>query len=81
MNIIIPIGGAGERFAQENYDVPKPLIPVLGRPMIYRLLKSLDVKQEDHVRIIYNNTLKRYNFEDLIRFWFSHISISFVCLS
>ena len=80
MNIIIPIGGAGERFAQENYDVPKPLIPVLGRPMIYRLLKSLDVKNEDHVRIIYNNTLKRYNFEDLIRFWFPHISISFVCL-
>ena len=32
MNIIIPIGGAGERFAQENYDVPKPLIPVLGTP-------------------------------------------------
>lgn len=80
MNIIIPIGGAGERFKQENFNLPKPLISVLGRPMIYRLLKSLDVKQEDHVRIIYNNTLKRYNFEDLIRFWFPHISISFVCL-
>ena len=68
MNIIIPIGGAGERFSQENFTLPKPLIPVLGKPMIHRLISSLSITSSDTVRIIYNAKLKRYNFEDLIRF-------------
>ena len=80
MNIIIPIGGAGERFSQENFTLPKPLIPVLGKPMIHRLLSSLSITSSDTVRIIYNATLKRYNFEDLIRFWFPSLNISFVML-
>ena len=80
MNIIIPIGGAGERFSQENFTLPKPLIPVLGKPMIHRLLSSLSITSSDTVRIIYNATLKRYNFEDLIRFWFPSLNISFVSL-
>ena len=80
MNIIIPIGGAGERFSQENFTLPKPLIPVLGKPMIHRLLSSLSITSSDTVRIIYNATLKRYNFEDLIRFWFPNLNISFVML-
>jgi NDP-sugar pyrophosphorylase family protein len=37
MNIIIPIGGIGQRFKDEGYLLPKPLINVLGKPMIYRL--------------------------------------------
>ena len=28
MNIIIPIGGIGQRFKEEGYDMPKPLINV-----------------------------------------------------
>ena len=80
MNIIIPIGGAGERFSQENFTLPKPLIPVLGKPMIHRLISSLSITSSDTVRIIYNATLKRYNFEDLIRFWFPKLNISFVSL-
>jgi NDP-sugar pyrophosphorylase family protein len=30
MNIIIPIGGIGERFKKESYNQPKPLIKILG---------------------------------------------------
>lgn len=33
MTIIIPMAGAGSRFAQAGYTVPKPLIKVLGKPM------------------------------------------------
>ena len=80
MNIIIPIGGTGERFSSENFTLPKPLIPVLGKPMIHRLISSLSITSSDTVRIIYNATLKRYNFEDLIRFWFPDLNISFVSL-
>lgn len=41
MNIVIPMAGAGSRFAQEGYDLPKPLIPVDGVPMIVRAVQTL----------------------------------------
>ena len=34
MNIVIPIGGIGQRFKDEGYLYPKPLINILGKPMI-----------------------------------------------
>ncbi len=34
MQIIIPMSGYGERFRKVGYSVPKPLIPVEGKPMI-----------------------------------------------
>lgn len=34
LNIVLPIAGRGSRFATAGYTLPKPLIPVHGRPMI-----------------------------------------------
>src|SRR3954471_16572889 len=34
LNIVVPMAGRGSRFATAGYTVPKPLIPVGGRPMI-----------------------------------------------
>jgi NDP-sugar pyrophosphorylase family protein len=34
VQIIIPMSGFGERFRKAGYDVPKPLIPVDGKPII-----------------------------------------------
>ena len=34
MNVLIPMAGAGSRFAQAGYTFPKPLIEVNGKPMI-----------------------------------------------
>jgi NDP-sugar pyrophosphorylase family protein len=36
--IIIPMSGFGERFRQAGYTVPKPLIEVLGKPIIAHVL-------------------------------------------
>lgn len=38
---VIPMAGAGQRFVDEGYQVPKPLIDVKGKPMIVRAAKSL----------------------------------------
>lgn len=80
MNIIIPIGGIGQRFKDENYLMPKPLINVLGKPMIYRVIDNLDINSEDIIYIVYNNHLKEFNFEDLIHFYFPKKNIKFVSL-
>jgi len=38
---IIPMAGAGQRFADAGYSTPKPLIEVNGLPMIVRAAQSL----------------------------------------
>jgi HAD superfamily hydrolase (TIGR01509 family) len=41
MNVLIPMAGAGTRFAEAGYSFPKPLIEVDGRPMIQLVVENL----------------------------------------
>jgi len=41
MNVLIPMAGAGRRFLAEGYKDAKPLIPVLGKPMIQQAVDTL----------------------------------------
>jgi len=41
MNIVIPMAGRGSRFASAGFSVPKPLIPVGGRPMIEWVIENV----------------------------------------
>ena len=80
MNIIIPIGGIGQRFQDEGYLMPKPFISVLGKTMIYRVIDNLNLNDEDTIYIVYNNQLKEFNFENLVKFYFPKKNIKFISL-
>lgn len=41
LNIVIPMAGAGSRFARAGYALPKPLIPVHGVPMIRLVIDNI----------------------------------------
>jgi NDP-sugar pyrophosphorylase family protein len=41
LNIVIPMAGRGSRFADAGYALPKPLIEVLGEPMIKLVIDNL----------------------------------------
>jgi HAD superfamily hydrolase (TIGR01509 family) len=43
LNVLIPMAGAGSRFAEAGYDFPKPLIDVNGEPMIQAVVESLGI--------------------------------------
>lgn len=43
INIVIPMAGAGSRFAKAGYAKPKPFIDVLGKPMICHVLDNLNI--------------------------------------
>lgn len=43
LNILIPVGGAGRRFQEAGYTLPKPLIDVNGKPMIQRVVENLNI--------------------------------------
>jgi HAD superfamily hydrolase (TIGR01509 family) len=60
LNVLIPMAGAGSRFAQAGYTFPKPLIDVKGKPMIQVVVEMLNIKanfiyavQKEH-RVKYN---------------------------
>ena len=42
INIVIPAAGQGKRFSEVGYQHPKPLIDVLGRPMIQWVLSNFN---------------------------------------
>ncbi|MCS6818734.1 MAG: sugar phosphate nucleotidyltransferase [Chitinophagales bacterium] len=41
MNIIIPMAGWGTRLRPHTLTVPKPLLPVAGKPIVFRLAEDL----------------------------------------
>jgi dTDP-glucose pyrophosphorylase len=45
VQILMPMGGLGSRFAEKGYTTPKPLIPVDGKPMFMRALDSFSTLQ------------------------------------
>lgn len=44
LNIVIPMAGAGSRFANAGYSFPKPLIDVHGKTMIELVVRNLNIE-------------------------------------
>ena len=41
-NLVVPMAGRGSRFTEEGYKDSKPFIPVIGKPMIQRVIENLN---------------------------------------
>lgn len=65
MQILLPMAGAGSRFYECGYDKPKPLIDVLGKPMIERVIENLGF-ENDYVFLVQKKHMEEYG-EDLIK--------------
>lgn len=39
MQLVIPMSGVGQRFKEKGYKLPKPLIPISGRPMVQHVVE------------------------------------------
>jgi len=48
LNIVVPMAGHGKRFSKAGYTIPKPLIPVLGKPMIQIVIENLKPSRPHH---------------------------------
>lgn len=78
MNVIIPVGGKGERFKNKGYTVPKPLIEVFEKEMILHVLDNLTLTKEDRVFIIYCiANMHEFKFESILNKC-KHDSIHFI---
>lgn len=43
VTVLIPMAGAGKRFSDVGYTLPKPFIPVNGKPMVQSVVENLNI--------------------------------------
>lgn len=62
LNIVVPMAGRGSRFANAGYTLPKPLIPVHGKPMIEVVTNNIRPNREHRfVYICLQEHIERYD--------------------
>lgn len=82
MNIVLPMAGAGKRFADEGYKISKPAIPIIDRrtgkelPMVVCAVNDLPgiEKNGENVTFIDRTFHKTDGVEDAIKQYFSKAS-------
>jgi beta-phosphoglucomutase-like phosphatase (HAD superfamily)/dTDP-glucose pyrophosphorylase len=60
LNVLIPMAGAGRRFAEAGYTFPKPLIDVKNKPMIQAVVDNLAI-QATYTYIVQKSHFEKYN--------------------
>lgn len=65
VNILIPMAGAGTRFAQAGYQLPKPLIDVDGIPMIQKVIENLNI-DANYIFIVQKEHYEKYNLKSYL---------------
>lgn len=65
MNVLIPMAGAGSRFANAGYTFPKPLIEINGKPMIQVVVENLNIKA-NYIFIVQKEHYEKYNLQYLL---------------
>ena len=58
--VLVPMAGAGSRFKEKGYRLPKPLINVKGKPMIQRVVENLNMDAE-YVFVVQKEHYEQYN--------------------
>lgn len=66
LNVLIPMAGAGRRFAEAGYKLPKPLIDVNGTPMIELVVRNLNIDAH-YIFLIQKSHSELYNLPMLLK--------------
>ena len=65
LTVLIPMAGAGSRFAQAGFTFPKPLIDVRGKPMIQVVIENLNIEAE-FIFIVQKEHYEKYNLKHML---------------
>ena len=52
MKIIVPMAGMGKRMRPHTLTIPKPLIPIAGKPIVQRLVEEIAIVSEEKIEEI-----------------------------
>lgn len=65
MNILIPMAGAGSRFEEAGYKLPKPFILIDNKPMIQIVVENLNLNGK-HIFICQKSHRQKYELDKII---------------
>lgn len=60
------MAGAGSRFSNAGYILPKPLIDVRGKPMIEHAVKSIGLNNCEYIYLVQDEHYYKYNLEKVL---------------
>ena len=63
---LISMAGRGERFIEQGYSLPKPLIPINGVPMIWKVIDSLPPANK-WIFIVRQEHIEAYSIDEVIK--------------
>ena len=77
VNLVFPMAGAGSRFSDEGFDIPKPLIELNGEPFFKRAADSIVqyVKYERIVFVVLREHVDKYEIDKKIREYYPDAKI------
>jgi len=79
LNIVVPMAGRGSRFTDAGYELPKPLIPVHGQPMIRVVIENLRPTAPHRFHfLILRSHAEEYGLADHLRSWAPGCELIFV---
>jgi HAD superfamily hydrolase (TIGR01509 family) len=67
MTILVPMAGAGSRFAKAGYTFPKPLIEVKGKPMIQVVVDNLNINAK-FVYVVQKSHYEEFAIKEMLNF-------------
>ena len=67
MKVILPMAGNGQRFFDDGYILPKPLIDVKGKPMFKRVIDNLHLDEVTPWCIVKQDHVDQYEIDKRIR--------------
>ena len=79
--LVIPMAGAGSRFAEQGYDKPKPLIDVNGSPMFVRATENIvndvcnGIELDNIIYVIDADMDRKYGIHKVIRYFYPQAKI------
>ena len=65
LNVLIPMAGAGSRFASAGFTFPKPLIEVNGKAMIQVVVENLNI-EANYIFIVQKEHYEKYHLKDML---------------
>lgn len=71
--LILPMSGKGTRFTEAGYELPKPLLPIDGKPMVVQVADCLP-KHKDDVFVC----LKEHYIHNVVAAWFPNSQIQII---
>jgi NDP-sugar pyrophosphorylase family protein len=69
MQLVVPMAGLGRRFSDAGFQLPKPLIPVNGVPMVVRAVWELP-SADRQIFVVHAEHIKQFQIDEVLRQFF-----------